>query len=210
MAFLFAAACIFGYLVGSLPTAWLVGRYVLGKDADVRTLGDGNVGATNIGKLFGPRWGTLVGTVDIFKGFTAVTAADAVYELLMHAEYAEPVSAPGMVAGAACVFGHICPVWLRFRGGRGAAAAIGVIGAIFTTPVLLLTLPTALALLITRNTNIAFCMIYYLPLVAAKVIFDTNWEPIIYCWLLALPVLLTDPRLQRRWGRLTSQGRQSA
>ena len=197
-------ALIFGYLLGSIPTAWLVGRYVLGKDADVRTMGDGNVGATNIGQLLGPRWGTLVGTVDIFKGFVAVSATDAAYALLVYGEYAGLVSTPGMVAGVACVFGHICPVWLRFRGGRGAAAAIGVAGAIFTAPILLLTPPTALILWITRNTSIAFCLIYYGGLVVAREFFDAGWESIIYCWLLALPVLLTDPRLRRRWRRRNS------
>ena len=139
-------ALIFGYLLGSIPTAWWVGRYVLGKDADVRTLGDGNVGATNIGQLLGPRWGTLVGTVDIFKGFAAVFAADVAYTLLGSESYPDPVSVPCMAAGVACVIGHIWPVWLKFRGGRGAAAAIGVAGAIFTAPVLLLTPPTALIL----------------------------------------------------------------
>ena len=197
-------ALIFGYLLGSIPTAWLVGRYVLGKDADVRTLGDGNVGATNIGQLLGPRWGTLVGTVDIFKGFTAVFAVDVAYTLLVSESHPGPVSGPSMAAGVACVIGHICPVWLKFRGGRGAAAAIGVAGAIFTAPVLLLTPPTALILWVSRNTSIAFCLIYYGSLVVAREMFDAGWEPIIYCWLLALPVLLTDPRLRRRWRRRIS------
>ncbi len=203
-------ALIFGYLLGSVPTAWLVGRYALGKGTDVRTLGDGNVGATNIGQLLGPRWGTFVGAADIFKGFAAVAAVDAALDLLISENYPGPVSTPGMAAGVACVFGHIWPVWLGFRGGRGAAAAIGVAGAVFTTPVLLLTAPVALILLVTRNTSLAFCLIYYGALVVAREIFDVGWEPIIYCWLLALPVLLTDPRLRRWWRRRISRKSASA
>lgn len=190
-------AGVSGYLVGSIPTAWLVARHVLGKKADVRRMGDGNAGATNIGRLFGARWGVIVGTVDIFKGFAAAAAFNLISSELEHGELAWTVSVPGMVAGAACVIGHIFPLWLGFRGGRGAAAAIGVTGAAFTVPVLLLTAPTALLLMATRNTSIAFGTIYYWSLVVAKVFFDAEWGPIIFCWLLSYPVLLTDPRLVR-------------
>ena len=205
MVFLFVAALIFGYLIGSLPTAWLAVRYVLGKDADARSLGDGNVGATNIGHLLGPRWGTLVGAVDIFKGFAVVSAVDVSYVLLVSEGHPGPVSEYGMAAGVGAVVGHIWPVWLGFHGGRGAAASIGVAGAVFTVPILLLTPPVALVLLKTRNSSLAFCLIYYGALVVAREVFDAGWEPIIYCWLLALPVLLTDPRLRRRWKRRTSR-----
>ncbi len=184
-----------GYLIGSFPTAWLVGRHVLGKDADVRVLGDGNVGATNIGRLIGARWGTFVGAVDIAKGFVAVSVFDSIYRLAEPVEHWGAVSEPGLAAGVACVVGHIWPIWLRFRGGRGAATAIGVLGAVFTAPVLLLTLPTALVLLVTRNTSIAFCTIYYWGLIAAKTIFGAAWAPVLCCYFLSYPVLLTDPRL---------------
>ena len=53
----FAASAAIGYLMGSLPTAWLVLRLVSGKHSDIRSLGDGNVGATNAGRLMGARWG---------------------------------------------------------------------------------------------------------------------------------------------------------
>ena len=209
--FAIVAAATGGYLIGSLPTAWLAGRHVLGKDADVRVLGDGNVGATNIGRLIGTRWGTLVGAVDITKGFVAVSVFDFTHRLVEPVEHFGTVSEAGLVAGVACVIGHIWPIWLRFRGGRGAAAAIGVLGAVFTGPVLLLTLPTALILLVTRNTSIAFCTIYYWSLIAAKTIFGAAWAPILCCYFLSYPVLLTDPRLppylNGTLGRLTKKAR---
>ena len=69
-----------GYLVGSFPTAWLVVRYLVGKKDDIRLLGDGNVGATNLGRLFGVRWGIVAGIVDILKGFALVSAFDLLAE----------------------------------------------------------------------------------------------------------------------------------
>lgn len=187
-----------GYVVGSIPTAWLVTRHILGKEADIRRLGDGNAGATNIGHLFGARWGVTVGTVDILKGFVVMSAFNLISRKLEYGEFEWTVTVPGMVAGAACVLGHIFPAWLGFRGGRGAAAAIGVAGAAYTIPFLLLTAPAALLLMVTRNTSIAFGTIYYWSLVVAKIFFDGEWGPIVYCWLLSYPVLLTDPRLTSR------------
>ena len=185
-------------MVGSIPTAWLVTRHILGKEADIRRLGDGNAGATNIGHLFGARWGVTVGTVDILKGFVVMSAFNLISRKLEYGEFEWTVTVPGMVAGAACVLGHIFPAWLGFRGGRGAAAAIGVAGAAYTIPFLLLTAPAALLLMVTRNTSIAFGTIYYWSLVVAKIFFDGEWGPIVYCWLLSYPVLLTDPRLTSR------------
>ena len=199
MTILFIAAAItIGYLIGSLPTAWLVGRHVMGKDADIRVLGDGNVGATNIGKLVGGRWGTVVGAVDIFKGFLAISVVDGTYRLAVPVEDLGTVSVPGMVAGVSCMTGHIWPVWLRFRGGRGAATAVGIIGAVYIVPVLLLVLPAVLLILVKRNTTMALCLIYYGSLIIAKVADDAEWAPILYCYLLSYPVILTDPRLRRR------------
>ena len=183
-----------GYLVGSFPTAWLVVRYLVGKKADIRLLGDGNVGATNLGRLFGVRWGIVAGIVDILKGFALVSAFDLLAEAAGIDE--EHVWSPGILAGAAGVVGHIWPVWIGFRGGRGAATAIGVAGAVFTTPMLWLTLPAALILLVTRNTSITFCAVYYPTLICAKVAFDADWAPILGCGILSFPVIFTDPRLR--------------
>ena len=186
-----------GYLVGSFPTAWLVVRYISAERADVRRLGDGNAGATNVGRLFGARWGVIVGIVDLFKGFAVVS----VFNLLAEAAsqggaYEQYVLVPGMLAGASGVVGHIWPACLGFRGGRGAAIAVGVAGAVFTMPMLLLSLPTALILLVTRNTSIAFCVIYYLTLICAKVFFGADWALILCCWILSFPVVLTDPKIR--------------
>jgi glycerol-3-phosphate acyltransferase PlsY len=107
-------AVVLGYLLGSIPTAYIVTR--LAKGADVRQLGGGNVGGLNVYREVGKLSAAVVAIVDVAKGAAAVAIA---YWLLN-------VSLPFVLAAAvAAVVGHNWMVWLRFSGGKGMGAAIG-------------------------------------------------------------------------------------
>ena len=190
------AAVLFGYLLGSLPTADIVARRRAG--VDIRQLGDGNPGAGNIGRLFGRRWGLLIGAADILKGAIPVFAANLLAGVIL-SDGIPPdgipsdgidraLSGPGMLAGAAALAGHICPVWTRGRGGRGAATALGVTGAILTLPVLLAALPAAAILLATRSTTLALAFIYIAAVIAGKTLFGVPCHAIAYCIAIFLAV----------------------
>jgi glycerol-3-phosphate acyltransferase PlsY len=102
-----------GYCLGSVPFGYLLVRAFRG--ADVRTTGSGNIGATNVART-SPLLGILTLVLDVLKGMAAVGIALAL--------------CPGnrtvaFVAALAAVSGHIFPVWLRFRGGKGVAAGLG-------------------------------------------------------------------------------------
>jgi glycerol-3-phosphate acyltransferase PlsY len=101
------------YLLGSIPTAFLLVR-LIGR-GDVRTIGSGNVGATNALRAAGWRAGLAVLAIDVTKGVLAVT--------LMR----QATDAPAWIAAAgfAAVVGHCFPVWLSFSGGKGVATAVG-------------------------------------------------------------------------------------
>jgi glycerol-3-phosphate acyltransferase PlsY len=103
-----------GYLLGSIPFAFLLARTRGG--VDVRMSGSGNVGATNVLRLTGTSLGLTVLVLDIAKGATAV----------WFAQLAGGAEATRAAAGVAAVVGHVHPVWLRFRGGKGVAVACGV------------------------------------------------------------------------------------
>lgn len=103
------------YAIGSLPTAYIFTRYILGKD--IRDLGDNNSGAANVFRSVGAKAGVAVGAIDIIKGALVVLLA----ELLVDNIGME------MMAGGAALAGHNFPVHLKFRGGRGAATAVGVL-----------------------------------------------------------------------------------
>jgi glycerol-3-phosphate acyltransferase PlsY len=100
-------AVLLGYLLGSIPTAYIL--VLLRKRVDIRRAGSGNVGALNTYEVTGSRLlGAAVMVVDAVKGAAAVVLG-------------------GPPAGAAAVVGHCYPVWLRFHGGRGLATAAGMV-----------------------------------------------------------------------------------
>ena len=170
-----SAAGGLGYLLGSLPTAYLVAQRVGGALADIRSAGDGNAGAANIGRLLGSRWGVFVGALDIAKGAVAVVFFNVL------AGSWDTVSGLGLLSGAAAIAGHVWPVWLRFRGGRGAATAVGVTAAVLTGPVLLIALPALAILWRTRSTTWTLAFVYVSSIVLARALFDAPWGIVWYC-----------------------------
>ena len=107
-------AVVCAYLIGSVPFALLLARRW--GAADLRQLGSGNLGAANVLRASGVRAGVLVAVLDVAKGAASVALAMRVTS--------GPV-APA-AAGFAAIVGHIYPVWLRFKGGKGVATACGV------------------------------------------------------------------------------------
>ena len=181
MFWLSGAAVVIGYLLGSIPTAWLVARRASRGETDIRQAGDGNAGARNVGRIFGRKWGVFVAAADIAKGAVAVLAFNALADLVVPLRADGVVNLPGMMAGVATIVGQIWPVWLRFRGGRGAATAIGVTAAVLPGPALLMMAPTLVILTITRSTTLALAFVYLSSVVVAKTMFGVAWGPIWYC-----------------------------
>ena len=110
-------AVLLGYLAGSVPFAFLLARRA---GVDVRFAGSGNVGAANVLRTTGVLPGLLVMLLDIAKGAAAIALANV--------SSAGPMTVAA--AGGAAIVGHIYPVWLKFRGGKGVAVAAGVFGVL--------------------------------------------------------------------------------
>ena len=111
-------ALALSYLAGSIPTAYLVVKWL--KRVDVRTIGSGNVGATNATRAAGWWAGAGVFAVDLAKGWLAVSV---IAPRLLH----DPVPAARLACGLLAVIGHAFPVFLKFKGGKGVATTIGVL-----------------------------------------------------------------------------------
>lgn len=109
------------YFVGSIPTAYIIGKI---QNIDIRKVGSGNVGATNTARILGKKWAILVLIVDILKGLTAVFLA----RLILKEE--NPHGGYILMAGLFSVLGHIFPIWLNFKGGKGVATVCGIVIAL--------------------------------------------------------------------------------
>ena len=111
-----------GYLLGSIPSGYLAGRWLRG--VDIRTLGSGSTGATNVLRQFGKAPALVVFLVDVLKGTAAVLLAKALLQPLE----INPTSDWWVVAtGLAALAGHIWPVWLGGRGGKAVATGLGML-----------------------------------------------------------------------------------
>ena len=122
------AAVLAGYLIGSIPFALILARLW---GSDLRRVGSGNLGAANVMRASGVTAGALVAALDMAKGAASVWLATRV---------SDGAGLPA-AAGLAAIIGHIYPVWLRFRGGKGVATACGVFSMLTPAAV-----PPALAL----------------------------------------------------------------
>ncbi len=116
-------AASIAYLIGSLPFGFLVAKIF--KGTDIRTQGSGNIGATNVARTLGARWGILVFVLDAVKGFLPVYLLPRI--LLNGEDFSQWQMHFEVICGVATVLGHIFPVWLKFRGGKGVATSAGVV-----------------------------------------------------------------------------------
>ena len=108
------------YLLGSIPFGYLLVRFF--RKEDIRAIGSGNIGATNVARSGAKGLGLLTLALDLLKGFVAVLIA----------KHFAPGTPSDLMCGAAVasVIGHVFPVWLGFKGGKGVASALGVFLAI--------------------------------------------------------------------------------
>lgn len=108
------------YLLGAVPFGLIIG---LARGIDIRKQGSGNIGATNAGRLLGKRWGYLCLLLDILKGAIPTSVARL---LLVGGEPSAQTQVFWLMVGVAAVLGHVFPIYLGFRGGKGVATTIGV------------------------------------------------------------------------------------
>jgi len=134
-------AAVLGYLLGSIPFGLLVAR--LAGLGDIRQIGSGNIGATNVLRTGSRSAAALTLVLDLAKGFAAVVIAAG------WGENAELIAAGG------AIIGHMFPIWLGFRGGKGVATALGVVIALAWPVALVAALAWLGAVLLFRYSSLA-------------------------------------------------------
>lgn len=145
----YAGCGLAAYLLGAIPFGYLIGR---ARGMDIRKVGSGNIGATNVFRCVGKSWGTLVFILDMGKGLAAAVVpglwASTVGEGL---EY----STLGLLCGCLAIVGHNWPVYLGFKGGKGVATSAGVLLGIAPAAVGIGVAVWLLAFLSTRYVSVA-------------------------------------------------------
>ena len=162
---------LLAYLLGSIPFGYLLVKYVFTSGEDIRQVGSGATGATNVTRRSGLRAGIMTYVLDVAKGAAAV--------LLMKAVAEDNYSWIGAAAVAA-IAGHIFPIFLGFRGGKGVATGVGVYGAL--APLSVLSTLLVFIIIVWRTRYMSLGSIVGTALVPL-------WTLLFYGWLFPSPHL---------------------
>jgi glycerol-3-phosphate acyltransferase PlsY len=146
------AVVLASYLIGAIPNGYLVAKLVRG--IDIRQHGSGNIGATNVGRVLGLKWFFVVFGLDFLKAFIPITVL--VYgELPALTPDGWPHSAVAAIAGLAILIGNLFPVYIGFRGGKGASTGTGVILPLVPIPTLIALAAFVATFFLTRYVSLA-------------------------------------------------------
>jgi acyl phosphate:glycerol-3-phosphate acyltransferase len=181
---------VIAYLLGSIPTGYLVG---MAKGIDVRTVGSGNIGATNAFRVLGTKAGILVLVIDALKGWLAVAVAPVVIHDLVAPSSPWDQSTRDylqITAGVVAILGHNYTCWLHFKGGKGIATTAGVLCALMPLTFAIALASWIIACLLTRYVSVAsITAAVMLPIATLGVHFFTRFEGYSYRMIIVATVL---------------------
>ncbi|MDP3730295.1 MAG: glycerol-3-phosphate 1-O-acyltransferase PlsY [Candidatus Omnitrophota bacterium] len=178
--FVFIFSCLTAYIIGSIPTGFLMTKIFTG--ADIRGAGSKNVGATNVYRVAGKLPGALTLVIDIFKGIIVVTlAADFFYRYLPDIDHIFYKTFLGLIT----ILGHIYSVFLKLKGGKGVATTVGVIAALAPL-VLLVSLAVWLVVFIPTNYVSLGSLAFGIALPITALVFDQPFYIVIFCVILCI------------------------
>jgi acyl phosphate:glycerol-3-phosphate acyltransferase len=204
----FGTVLIASYLLGSIPAGYLAGRLAR---VDIRKVGSGNIGATNVTRVLGRRYGYVVFAIDFLKGLVAVRLSILLAQTQFGGKYTELI---GIVAAVACVLGHTFPIWLQFKGGKGVATSAGALFGLLPLAALVGALIWFTCFKLTRYVSVAsITAAIALPIVIFVMVDrGKSHGRILFCFSICLAALVvlrhrsnlvrlvrgTEPRFQKR------------
>lgn len=170
---------VVAYLVGSIPFGFLLGKL---NGVDIRNLGSGNIGATNLTRTLGRDWGAACFLLDFLKGLLPVLLLPRV---LTGGGEVLPV-----LAGAAAVVGHMFPIYLKFKGGKGVSTSVGALLALAFWSVIAGVAIWIAVFYLTRYVSLAsLAAAVAMPVVALFLPGEDAWTRILLVVLAALIIL---------------------
>ncbi len=177
-------ALLTAYILGSIPTSYIMGKLI--KGIDIRDFGSGNVGATNALRILGTKVGVFTLIIDIGKGFIAVTIARFIIE--------DPADLIMILTGLFAILGHIFTIFLKFKGGKGVATSAGVFIALVPIPVALALFVFVFTVWLSRFVSLgsilAALTLFISELVMNICISFTELEFLIFTFIIALFIII--------------------
>ncbi len=184
------AVLILAYLIGSIATSVWIGRWFF--NIDIREHGSGNAGSTNATRILGWKAGIIVLIIDVFKGWLAVN-------LIHLTQYYTPETGNfitfQLMLGTAALLGHIFPIYVGFRGGKGVATLFGLVLAINPEPTLICTGIFVITLLITKYVSLSSMIAgFSFPILIIFVFKETTPALLVFSLIVAILLLLTHQK----------------
>ncbi len=156
-------AVFFGYMLGSIPFGLLLTR--LSGGGDLRDIGSGNIGATNVLRTGNKAIAALTLLLDVGKGAVAVLIASSIEGGL------------GVLAGMGAFLGHLYPVWLKFKGGKGVATLLGIVAALAPILGIVFAITWIACLLILRYSSVSGMLASISIPITAVIVGQYSWVP---------------------------------
>lgn len=145
---------VISYFIGAIPVGYLIAKGI--KGIDIRTVGSGNVGATNVGRVLGWYYGIVCFILDALKGIFAilfVSGWNKWLSLSIYASYEDLTFY--VICGIVAILGHLFPIYLKFKGGKGVATAFGVFMFFIPIPTVIASAIWLFSVLLFRYISIA-------------------------------------------------------
>lgn len=178
------------YLIGSIPNGYMIGKF---NGLDIRRHGSKNIGATNVRRILGRPWGIACFILDFLKGLIPVMFIGHV----IGGSWAIGAGYGGLIAAIGAVLGHVFPIWLMFRGGKGVATSLGVVCGLAPLSFVVGILFWLLSYYIIYRGVVSFAsMLAVLMMAVSALIFkltvfdDISWVTIFLLFFLAIIVII--------------------
>ncbi len=178
------------YLIGSIPNGYLIGKF---NGLDIRRHGSRNIGATNVRRILGRPWGIACFILDFLKGLVPVMFIGHV----IGGSWAIGAGYGGLIAAIGAVLGHVFPIWLMFRGGKGVATSLGVVCGLAPLSFIVGILFWLLSYYVIYRGVVSFAsMVAVLMMAVSALVFkltvfkDISWVTISLLFFLAIIVII--------------------
>jgi glycerol-3-phosphate acyltransferase PlsY len=183
-------ALVFAYLIGSVPTSVWLGKYYHG--IDIREHGSGNAGATNTFRIFGKKLGITVLIIDILKGWIAVKLFYVLYE---SGQSVDELFNLKIRLGICALLGHVFPIYVGFKGGKGVATLLGIILALNHEAALMSIGVFLIVFLITRYVSLSSILAgLFFPVVVMVISKTSQPAMVVFALMISVAVVITHQK----------------